>query len=333
MNDGNKEEMYVFRFGTSKKTVQLTQQQLDDIPYLGNLINHRHFFAFVPNENGEYVLNARIRYNWFMPIFQYITTGHPSVLFTKLSEEAYVCSMLQLYEYLCINPIAVPLFKGQHLVRVNSKEIVKKNFRVEYMRAKNLLEVRDTAAQFVIALNKNEYDLHDFDTRCSIFSLIIIILSHPNIFSFRLCHHTLILSKKVCFSLFSYSQQRQLEQMEQSVQSIKPHFCDYAIDDEEPLPRNFQNAFAWKDVYVSIEENNASHHRPIRNKAFTDIYKSLILDYEIGIEWPLFNDHLYLMIPSVYRRISWLSQFPYLEVSYAYTLLLSLISELVLILN
>ena len=261
VNDGNNEGMYVFRFGASKKIVQLTQTQLDSIPYLASLINHSSFFASIQNENGDYVLNGRIRYNCFMPIFHWITTGHPSVLFTELLEEAYVCSMLQLYDYLCLNPMAVPVLKSIHLVRLNQKEIVAKNFRIEYMRAKTLLEVRDTAVQFVIALSKNEYDLHDFDTRSNIFSLVMIILSNRNVFSSRLLYHTLMLTKKFCFSLFSYSQQHQLQQMEQSMQSSKPPSFDDTSDDEKPVPHDFQNVFIWKDVYVSIEENQNTHRR------------------------------------------------------------------------
>jgi hypothetical protein len=252
-----------------------------------------------------------------MPIFQWITTGHPSVLFTKLSEQAYIFRMLQLYDYLCINPIAVPLLKGEHLVRSYSKEIVKKNFRLEYIRAKNLLEVRDTAVQFIIALNKNEYDLNDFDTRCRIFSLIMIILSNPNVFSFRLCYHTLILMNKICFSLFSYSQQRQLQQMEQSIQSMKSHSSDYGFDDEEPLPRKFQNAFAWKDVYVSIEENEDTHHRSTWDKDLTYVVEFP----RISIDWSRLYDSMHRL---EFDSDWWIYSVPfitpvrlYLQVSYA----------------
>lgn len=79
--------------------------------------------------------------------------------------------MLELYDYLCVNPKVVPMLKGSNLARLNQKEIVAKNVRVEYIRAKSLLEVRDTAVQFVVALSKNEYDLQKFDTRSNLFEM------------------------------------------------------------------------------------------------------------------------------------------------------------------
>lgn len=86
VKDKDEKDIYIFRFGNSNKIVQLTQTQLTSIPYLASLINHSTYFASIQNEEGEYVLNRRIRYNWFMPIFHCIITGHPSALFTQLSE-------------------------------------------------------------------------------------------------------------------------------------------------------------------------------------------------------------------------------------------------------
>ncbi|CAF3477115.1 unnamed protein product, partial [Rotaria sp. Silwood2] len=83
----NNEVMYPFRFGTSNKSIRLTQQQLDRIPYLSALIAHRDDFLSVQNKDGEYILNSRIRYNWFMAILSSITTEQPSALFTELSTE------------------------------------------------------------------------------------------------------------------------------------------------------------------------------------------------------------------------------------------------------
>ena len=263
------ETMYTFRFGTSNKIVQLTQKQLDHFPYLTSLVVHRNDFSSIENENGEYVLSSRIRYNWFMPIFQSIRTGHSSALFTELPQEAYVWGMLQLYDYLCLNPIPVPLLRDQHLVRLHSNDIDTKNSRIEYSRAKNLLEVRDTAVQFIIVLSKSEYNLDDPNTLCSIFSLIMVILSHPNEFGLRLCHHTLVMTKKLCFSLFSHSQQRRLHQAEQIIHGIKAHSLLYVHDDEKQLPGSFENVFAWQGVYVFIEENDDADEQSNSSRKLT----------------------------------------------------------------
>lgn len=279
IDDTNEETTYAFRFGTTNKVIHLNEQQVNGIPYLSAIITHKNDFSSIENENGEYVLNSRIRYNWFMPIFQSITMGHPSALFTELSQEANVWGMLQLYDYLCINPISVPLLKDQNLVRSNSDNIDEKKLRVEYIRANNRLEVRDTAAQFIIALTKNEYNLDDSNTLESIFSLIMAILSNPNVFGVRLCHHTSIIVKKLCFSLFSYTQQRELQKAERSIQNIKTHSLIYLHDGHQTLPTHFQNVYAWKGMYVPMKEGDSADYQSTCNQKSTNFESSLGLNF------------------------------------------------------
>jgi hypothetical protein len=192
-----------------------------------------------------------------MPILRYIITEHTSVLFTELSEDANVLCMLQLYDYLCINPLSVPLLKDQHLVRLNYNDTMNEKMCIEYSRAKNLYEVRDIAVQFIIALSKNEYNLDDFATLESIYSLIMIILFNPDIFGTRICHHTLKVVEKHCFLCFSYKQQRQLHNAEESIRKLRTKSLMYLSDGSQPLSDNFQNAFAWKGEYVPLKENNS----------------------------------------------------------------------------
>jgi hypothetical protein len=256
IDDTNKETTYIFRFGTTDKVIHLTEEQLDFIPYLSLLVIHKNDFSSIENENGEYVLSSRIRYNWFIPILKSITTGHPSALFTELSRESYVCGMLQLYDYLCINPISVPLLKDQNLVRTKSDNIDDKKVRVKYSLAKNLLEVRDTAVEFIVSLSKNEYDLNDSNTLHNVYSLIMVIFSNPNIFGSQLCHHTWIVVKKCGFSLFSVGEQCNLDNAQQTIYSNKADSSTCLSNNDEPLPNSFENAFAWKGYYAPIEENN-----------------------------------------------------------------------------
>ncbi|CAF1119942.1 unnamed protein product [Rotaria sp. Silwood1] len=270
------EIMYTFRFGNSKATIQLTQQQLDHFPYLVALVTHADDFVSGKNEIGEYVLSSRIRHKWFMTIFQSIITEHPSALFIELPQEANVLGLLQLYDYLCIDPLPIPLLKDKHLVRSNSNNITNEKTRIEYFRAKNLLEVRDIAVQFIIALFRNEYNLDDSNTLHSIYSLIMTILLNPNIFGLRLCHHTLMLVKKFWFSLFSYKQQIKLHNAQESLQSIKTRSLTYLYDDHQPLPEHFDNAFAWQGIYVAIEENiNADCDEKFNEEIIRDQYTSI----------------------------------------------------------
>ena len=74
LDDKNQETTYTFRFCNNDKVIQLTEEQLNCIPYLSLLVAHNNDFESVQNEDGQYILNSRIRYNWFMPILHAATT-------------------------------------------------------------------------------------------------------------------------------------------------------------------------------------------------------------------------------------------------------------------
>jgi hypothetical protein len=297
IDNTNEETIYTFRFGTTKKVIHLTGKQVNCIPYLSLLVTHNNDFSSIENEDGEYVLDSQIRYNWFTPIFQSATTGHPSALFTELPQDAYVWGMLQLYDYLCVNPIPVPLLKDQNLVRTNFDNIDKKKFRIEYSRANNRLEVRDIAAQFIVALSKNEYNFNDFDTLQSIYSLTMIILSNPNIFGVRLCHHMLTVTKKLCFSSFSFTQQCKWQNAERSIQNIKNHSLIYLSDGHQTLPKHFKNAFAWKGIHVPIKEDNSADRQSACNQKSTN--SEIRFDYNFWNDIYLPSEDFYFHFPSI----------------------------------
>ncbi|CAF1258309.1 unnamed protein product [Rotaria sp. Silwood1] len=121
--DTDKTVLYAFRFGTSNKLVHLTQQQLNRIPYLFNLVAHKDDFLLVQNENGEYVLRHPIEYNWFMPILCSITSEQSYTLFSELVEDDNVLDALQLFDYLGIDPFPLPLLKDKSLVLSNPIKI------------------------------------------------------------------------------------------------------------------------------------------------------------------------------------------------------------------
>ncbi|CAF0823421.1 unnamed protein product [Adineta steineri] len=247
------ETIYKFRFGNSKKTIQITQQQLNHFPYLFTLVNHTYDFSVNKNDDGEYILKRPICYNWFMAIFQSVIKQQPSALFTELSHEANVLRVLELYDYLCIDPLPLPLLKNQNLVLTNPININDASKRIDWRRA-NICEVRNIAAQFIIGISKNAYILNDSGTRNSIFTLLMDIFSHPNIFHSRFRYHTLKVVEKYCFSLFSDSQQRQLPTTQQIIQNIKIDFVRYLDNENQSLPPNFYSTFAWKGIYVSKDK-------------------------------------------------------------------------------
>lgn len=68
----------------------------------------------------------------------------------------------------------------------------------------NLLEVRTTAAEFIIALSKNVYYLQNLDTLKTVFSLIETIFNSVEIFSLRFLYHTLRAQREIYASWFSF---------------------------------------------------------------------------------------------------------------------------------
>ncbi len=248
IDEKNEEVLYPFRFGASNKVINLTQQQLDRIPYLSTLVARKDDFLSAQNENGEYVLGSQIRFSWFKVILNAIVTEKPSTLFSELSEKANVLGMLQLYDYLCIDALPVPLLKDVNLARTNSVDTQDEDKCVEYRRA-NVSEARDTAAQFIIAINNNEYNLNDFITLQIIFCQVMAILSNPNVFTERLCHHALTVVKKCCFALFSDGQRYYLDNAYQTVPKQTNNSATFLCNNDQFLPENFDNVFAWKGVY------------------------------------------------------------------------------------
>ncbi|CAF4383234.1 unnamed protein product [Rotaria magnacalcarata] len=115
----DKTVLYAFRFETSDKLVHLTQEELNRIPYLSNIVAHKDDFLSSQNENGEYVLSHPIEYNWYMAIFHSITSRQPYTLFNELAEVNNILDVLQLFDYLGIDPFPLPLLKGRFLALSN----------------------------------------------------------------------------------------------------------------------------------------------------------------------------------------------------------------------
>ncbi|CAF1382774.1 unnamed protein product [Adineta steineri] len=250
------ETIYRFRFGTTKKTIQITQQQLNHFPYLFALVNHTDDFSVNKNDDDEYILEYPICYNWFMAIFQSVIEEQPSALFSELTHEANILRVLELYDYLCIDPLPLPLLKNKTLVLTNPIDIDNTNQHIEWRQA-NICEAQNIAIQFIIGISKNAYNLNDFETRNSVFILLMNIFTHPNIFHSRFRYHTLKVVNTYCFSLFSDNQQRQLPTTQQIIQNMKIDFVRYLDNENQSLPPNFNSTFAWKGIYSSKDEADA----------------------------------------------------------------------------
>ncbi|CAF3071898.1 unnamed protein product [Rotaria sp. Silwood2] len=82
----------------------------------------------------------------------------------------------------------------------------------------------------------------------------MIVFSNADVFSSRFRYHTLAVVKESCLPFFSEKQQLQLPTIQQIVQNRTTDSWMYLYDNDEPVPKIFENAFAWKGVYMSIIE-------------------------------------------------------------------------------
>ncbi|CAF3690809.1 unnamed protein product [Rotaria sordida] len=279
ISQANKEVIYTFRFDNSNKCVHLIQQQLNHLPYLSTLVYSTNKFLSTKNENNEYILNSSIDYNSFMIILDSISSKTPYNLFNKLEEHENVLNILELIDYLGINLFCVPVFKDEYLNLSKSINNDNRKGVIQYHRA-NLSEMRNKAAEFIIALNKNEYNLDDIRTLNNLFSLLMFILSTPKGFSSRFRHHTLTVVNKCCFSLFSTEQQCQLPTTQEVAEKKKFDSLMYLCDDDLCLPEFISNAFAWKTVYISTEENVLHSKNSIEQSLLPDV---IYLNYLLQI--------------------------------------------------
>ncbi|CAF3319114.1 unnamed protein product [Rotaria sp. Silwood2] len=252
----NKEPTYRFRFDNSDKHVHLTQQQLDRIPYLSALVTNKNDFLLIQNHNNEYILKPPINYTSFMIILHSVTFEQPYILFNELPEDENILETFQLLHYLDMNSFPTPRLRDKYSFLSSHFASYFEPSHVKYHQVKNISEARDTAAEFIIALNDKKYDLHDFNKVERVFSLLMIIFSNANIFSSRFRHHTLTVVNECCLSSFSEKQQLQLPTLEQIAQNKAIDSWVYLHNNDQPVPENFENTFAWRGSYQSIKEND-----------------------------------------------------------------------------
>ncbi|UJR13182.1 hypothetical protein I4U23_000204 [Adineta vaga] len=241
---------YKFRFNNSDKVIQLTEQELARIPFLSIFVLHKDDFSSIQNDQNEYILHYPIHYNWFMAIFRSLSTEQPYALFNELSKDDNILDVLQLLDYLGVQSFPLPLLNEPNIFSLNSINQRNKEKRIRYQRANNLAEVRKTAAGFVLALTRNEYDLNDFKTIKCIFSLISVIFTHKNVFSLRFRYHTYTILEEYVFPLFFNQQSIQHLTLMEHSETVDSEI--YLYDDTQPLPTNFENAFVWNGDYRLI---------------------------------------------------------------------------------
>ncbi|CAF1675236.1 unnamed protein product, partial [Adineta ricciae] len=202
MLETKKEILHKFRFHPSNELIQLTQQQLIRLPLLNKFVENKTNFPLLQNDRHEYVLHHPIRFPWFIPLFHSINTQQPHVLFTELTIDENIFDVLQLFDYLCVDLFPSPLLDERNLRSLNPTKNTDRNRRLVYRPVKNVGEARTLAAQFILSLSRDEYDLNDFRTIESVFSLISVIFTRRDIFNSQFRYHTYTILDKCVFPLF-----------------------------------------------------------------------------------------------------------------------------------
>lgn len=199
-----------------------------------------------------------------MFILHTITVENSYTLFNELSEDNNILDILQLRDYLGIESFPLPLLIYEDLALSKPTGIGNRQCRVEFHKA-TLSEVQQTAAEFVIALSNNEYNLYDHYTREIIFTIIEKTLSKAALFSSRFRHHTLTILEECCYSFFSKNRQNLLTTALQNTQCSKFDLLLYLDDDDqsyqddESYLDDFEMAFIWRGSYVSKKKRRTNY--------------------------------------------------------------------------
>ncbi|CAF1589127.1 unnamed protein product [Rotaria magnacalcarata] len=245
MFEANKKEVHVFRFEKSNQTVSLTEGQLQRIPYLAALVSNANNFSTKRNEQGEFILKYPFRYSYFMIILATVLNVRPSFLFSRLPRSGNLLFVLELYNFLSIHPLPVPILE---------KEIdpTGKGFHRHYYEA-SPGDARDTAAEVLAAVCGGEYDMNDLETVKIIFNLVIDILNSPSIFGPRFRYQTLFIAENYCSSIFNSHQHSALNMYRQSLEQVDASQIDPDIIGET-LTAPKTHMFHWRRKH-HIEED------------------------------------------------------------------------------
>ncbi|CAF3642572.1 unnamed protein product [Rotaria socialis] len=245
MLEAHNKGVHVFRFVKSNQTVSLTEKQLQRIPYLATLVFNANNFSTKRNEQGEFILNYPFRYTYFMIVLATVINVRSSFLFSRLPRSGNLLFLLELYKFLSVYPLPVPILK-------NAIDPTEKGFHRHYYEA-SPGDARDTAAEVLVAICGGEYDMDDWKTVKIIFNLVIDILSSPSVFGPRFRYQTLFIAENYCSSIFNSDQRSALNMYRQSLEQVDASQIDPDIIGET-LTAPKTHMFHWRRKH-HIEED------------------------------------------------------------------------------
>ena len=252
MRRTNSPTMYTFRFADASRVVSLSQDQLERIPYLFEMVSCPDQTTSKRNTRGEWMLTYRIRYPSFTAILASVTARRSAFLFTILPQRCNVLSMLNRYEYLRIDPLPVPAFAQE------KNEIDDELFFQAFCRVRPS-EVRDSAVEFVAAIGMGKYNFNGIANVENIVYLLGVILSHPEFFGPCMRYHTSAIVETCCRSIFDSAQMSRLQAYRNPVVPDDEDTADEE-DDQQYLSLRSEEIIYWrKHINTSRDEDDHQH--------------------------------------------------------------------------
>ena len=203
----------IFRF-VSGELCQLTDEQIDKIPYLSTMVSAAERFPSIRNENGFYKLDPNIQSNHFAFVLKSFSFVGVRQIFTHLRKCEDILSVLALFDFLGLTPQYDPTFEEIDLTFFST--MIYKPSLGKYLEKIRENELQDMAVRFAMALARENYDYTDSKIIDHIYWFILFILSAYQYFGPRLRHHVHRIAEYY-FSLFSPSHLEPLRRLFQQV--------------------------------------------------------------------------------------------------------------------
>jgi tetrahydromethanopterin S-methyltransferase subunit G len=195
----------------SGELVDIKQSTIRKVPYLDVLFDTSKFAAPAKESNGRWMLPSELDdLRLLNPILAYVEKHRPLYLLTRLSCNADVAEVLQLYEFLNIDALAVADLDDIHKRLTDIADTIDSYGYTEVDNRAGRSKARDAAAELCCGLVLGTFDTSQHKTRQKIYSRVEYVLGHSRTFHRRIRHHMMATARSKC-SWFTATQVRKLE--------------------------------------------------------------------------------------------------------------------------
>jgi hypothetical protein len=195
----------------SGELIDIEQSTAHKIPYLDVLFDTSKFAAAAKDSSGRWILPSELEdLRLLKPILAYIEKQRPLYLLTRLSCEADVAELLQLYEFLNNVSLTVADLNDIHERLTDIADVEDEDGYTLARNREGRSKARDAAAELCCGLVLNKFAADQHKTRQKIYSRVEYVLSHSRTFHRRIRHHMTATARSKC-SWFTAQQLRKLE--------------------------------------------------------------------------------------------------------------------------